>query len=119
MGTRYTQLVGAIETVATALKAAGADLRHVVRTVIYVVDMADAHHVIRAHQETFGCSPLRALWSRSLASLPLRRGSKSRLPQSFTADLSRIDAQIALVLPFEVNTATPGRLLFCYAFVIS
>ncbi len=56
-GDAYTQLVGAIETVATALKAAGAELRHVVRTVIYVVDMADAHHVARAHQETFGSSP--------------------------------------------------------------
>jgi enamine deaminase RidA (YjgF/YER057c/UK114 family) len=56
-GDAYTQLAGAIETVATALKAAGAELRHVVRTVIYVVDMADAHHVARAHQETFGSSP--------------------------------------------------------------
>jgi enamine deaminase RidA (YjgF/YER057c/UK114 family) len=56
-GDAYTQLTGAIETVATALKAAGAELRHVVRTVIYVVDMADAHHVARAHQETFGSSP--------------------------------------------------------------
>lgn len=56
-GDAYRQLVGAIETVATALKAAGAELRHVVRTVIYVVDMADAHHVARAHQETFGSSP--------------------------------------------------------------
>src|ERR1700691_3801481 len=32
-GDAYTQLAGAIETVATALKAAGAELRHVVRTV--------------------------------------------------------------------------------------
>jgi enamine deaminase RidA (YjgF/YER057c/UK114 family) len=56
-GDAYAQLAGAIETVATALKAAGAELRHVVRTVIYVVDMADAHHVARAHQETFGSSP--------------------------------------------------------------
>jgi enamine deaminase RidA (YjgF/YER057c/UK114 family) len=53
----YTQMTGAIETVATALKEAGAELRHVVRTVIYVVDMADAHHVARAHHETFGSSP--------------------------------------------------------------
>jgi enamine deaminase RidA (YjgF/YER057c/UK114 family) len=53
-GDAYTQLMGAIQTVATALKAAGAELRHVVRTVIYVVDMADAQHVARAHQESFG-----------------------------------------------------------------
>jgi enamine deaminase RidA (YjgF/YER057c/UK114 family) len=56
-GDAYTQLAGAIETVAAALKAAGAELRHVVRTVIYVVDMADAHQIARAHRETFGSSP--------------------------------------------------------------
>jgi enamine deaminase RidA (YjgF/YER057c/UK114 family) len=56
-GDAYTQLAGAIETVAAALKAAGAELRHVVRTVIYIVDMADAHQVARAHRETFGSSP--------------------------------------------------------------
>jgi enamine deaminase RidA (YjgF/YER057c/UK114 family) len=56
-GDAYTQLARAIQTVATALKAAGADLQHVVRTVIYVVDMEDAHHVARAHQEAFGSSP--------------------------------------------------------------
>ncbi len=53
-GDAYTQLMDAIETVATALKAAGAELRHVVRTVVYVIDMADAPHLARAHQETFG-----------------------------------------------------------------
>jgi enamine deaminase RidA (YjgF/YER057c/UK114 family) len=56
-GDAYAQLMGAIETIATALEAAGAELRHVVRTVIYVVDMADAHHVARAHQEKFGSAP--------------------------------------------------------------
>ena len=40
--------------VAAALAEAGAELRHVVRTVVYIVDMADAHHVARAHGETFG-----------------------------------------------------------------
>jgi enamine deaminase RidA (YjgF/YER057c/UK114 family) len=50
-------MAGAIETVVTALKAAGADLRHVVRIVVYVVDMSDAHHVARAHREQFGSSP--------------------------------------------------------------
>jgi enamine deaminase RidA (YjgF/YER057c/UK114 family) len=56
-GDAYTQMAGAIETVVTALKAAGADLRHVVRIVVYVVDMSDAHHVARAHREQFGSSP--------------------------------------------------------------
>lgn len=53
-GDAYVQMTGAIETVAAALSEAGADLRHVVRTVIYIVDMADAAHIARAHQEAFG-----------------------------------------------------------------
>ena len=48
------QMMDAIATVAAALAEAGAELRHVVRTVVYIVDMADAHHVARAHGETFG-----------------------------------------------------------------
>jgi enamine deaminase RidA (YjgF/YER057c/UK114 family) len=53
-GDAYVQMTGAIETVAAALSEVGADLRHVVRTVIYIVDMADAAHIARAHQEAFG-----------------------------------------------------------------
>jgi enamine deaminase RidA (YjgF/YER057c/UK114 family) len=53
-GDAYQQMMGAIATVATALGEAGAELRHVVRTVVYILDMADAHHVARAHEETFG-----------------------------------------------------------------
>jgi enamine deaminase RidA (YjgF/YER057c/UK114 family) len=55
-GDAYTQMMAAIATVATALGEAGAGLRHVVRTVVYVVDMADIHHITRAHGETFGAS---------------------------------------------------------------
>jgi enamine deaminase RidA (YjgF/YER057c/UK114 family) len=55
-GDAYTQMMAAIATVAAALGEAGAELRHVVRTVVYILDMADAHHVARAHQETFGQS---------------------------------------------------------------
>jgi enamine deaminase RidA (YjgF/YER057c/UK114 family) len=40
--------------VAAALTQAGTELRHVVRTVVYVVDMADAALVARAHAEAFG-----------------------------------------------------------------
>lgn len=39
---------------ADALTQAGVELRHVVRTVVYVVDMADAPLVARAHAESFG-----------------------------------------------------------------
>jgi enamine deaminase RidA (YjgF/YER057c/UK114 family) len=53
-GDAYMQMTGAIATVAAALGEAGAELRHVVRTVVYILDMTDAHHVARAHLETFG-----------------------------------------------------------------
>jgi enamine deaminase RidA (YjgF/YER057c/UK114 family) len=47
-------MTGAVATVVAALREVGAELRHVVRTVIYVVDMADVPHIARAHQEAFG-----------------------------------------------------------------
>lgn len=53
-GDVYQQMMDAIATLAAALAEAGAELRHVVRTVVYIVDMADAHQVARAHRETFG-----------------------------------------------------------------
>ncbi len=53
-GDAYSQMIGAIAIVAAALGEAGAELRHVVRTVVYIIDMADARHIARAHGETFG-----------------------------------------------------------------
>ena len=55
-GDAYEQMMAAIATVAAALGEAGAELRHVVRTVVYILDTADIHHVARAHEETFGQS---------------------------------------------------------------
>jgi enamine deaminase RidA (YjgF/YER057c/UK114 family) len=55
-GDAYAQMSGAIAIVAEALAQAGAELRHVVRTVVYVVDMADIEHVARAHREAFGAA---------------------------------------------------------------
>ena len=55
-GDAYTQMMAAIATVAVALAGAGAELRHVVRTVVYVVDMADVDQIARAHHETFGAT---------------------------------------------------------------
>jgi enamine deaminase RidA (YjgF/YER057c/UK114 family) len=55
-GDAYMQMIGAIAIVAAALGEAGAELRHVVRTVVYILDMSDVHHVARAHRETFGKS---------------------------------------------------------------
>ena len=53
-GDAYSQMIGAIAIVAAALGEARAELRHVVRTVVYIIDMADARHIARAHGETFG-----------------------------------------------------------------
>jgi enamine deaminase RidA (YjgF/YER057c/UK114 family) len=55
-GDAYAQMMAAIDTVAMALAEAGAELRHVVRTVVYVLDLADVHQITRAHEETFGAS---------------------------------------------------------------
>jgi len=51
------QLAGAIGVVETALREAGADLRHAVRTVVYLLDMSDAEAVARAHRAAFGAAP--------------------------------------------------------------
>ena len=51
------QTAGAIAIVEAALQEAGAELRHVVRTVVYVVDLADAEMVARAHRAAFGAVP--------------------------------------------------------------
>jgi enamine deaminase RidA (YjgF/YER057c/UK114 family) len=55
-GDAYRQMTDALATVTAALGEAGAALRHVVRTVVYVRDMADADLVARAHRETFGAA---------------------------------------------------------------
>ena len=53
-GDAYVQAQAVLEIVTDALAQAGAASRHVVRTVVYVVDMADAPLVARAHAECFG-----------------------------------------------------------------
>jgi len=53
-GDAYRQASGIIDIIADALRQAGAGLHHVVRTVVYVVDMADLEAVARAHREAFG-----------------------------------------------------------------
>ena len=52
-GDSYVQAKAALAIIADALAGAGAGLQHVVRTVVYVIDMADAHHVAHAHSEAF------------------------------------------------------------------
>ena len=50
----YAQAQAAIAVIASALDKAGASLHDVVRTVVYVKDIADEALVARAHREAFG-----------------------------------------------------------------
>jgi enamine deaminase RidA (YjgF/YER057c/UK114 family) len=52
-GDAYVQAKAVLAIIAEALAETGAGMQHVVRTVAYVVDMADTHHVARAHSEAF------------------------------------------------------------------
>jgi enamine deaminase RidA (YjgF/YER057c/UK114 family) len=49
----YVQAKAALATIADALTKTGAGMQHVVRTVVYVIDMADTQHIARAHSEAF------------------------------------------------------------------
>jgi enamine deaminase RidA (YjgF/YER057c/UK114 family) len=53
-GDAYAQTVQAIRTLAAALERLGLDLAHVVRTGVYLADMAQWEAVARAHREAFG-----------------------------------------------------------------
>lgn len=50
----YDQARAALSIIEKALADAGGALRHVVRTVVYLREIADADLVARAHREVFG-----------------------------------------------------------------
>lgn len=50
----YEQARAALEIIEKALADAGGAIRHVVRTVVYLREIADADLVARAHREVFG-----------------------------------------------------------------
>ena len=52
-GDAYAQAKAALAIIADALAKTGAGMRHVVRTAVYVIDMADTQHIARAHSEAF------------------------------------------------------------------
>ena len=52
-GGAYEQSAAALDIIAAALSGAGADIRDVVRTVVYVTDMSNMKEVARAHRERF------------------------------------------------------------------
>ena len=49
----YTQTAAVLDIIEAALSQAGASVRDVVRTVVYVTDINDASEVARAHGERF------------------------------------------------------------------
>lgn len=61
-GDPYAQTVQAIRTMSEALGKLGLSLAHVVRTGVYLADMAQWEAVARAHREAFGDARPACTW---------------------------------------------------------
>ncbi len=69
-GDAGTQARAAIEGIREALAEVGAELRHVVRTVVYVRDAADLPSIAVVHREAFGAAPPANTFIQVAALLP-------------------------------------------------
>ena len=56
-GDAYAQAARCVEVIRNALQEAGAEMRHVVRTRIFVTDISQWQDIARAHAEGFGDAP--------------------------------------------------------------
>ena len=56
-GDPYLQAKRCVEVIENALQSAGAELRHVVRTRMFVTDISQWEEIARAHAEGFGDAP--------------------------------------------------------------
>jgi enamine deaminase RidA (YjgF/YER057c/UK114 family) len=56
-GDAYAQAARCVEVIRAALQEAGAEMRHVVRTRIFVTDIERWDEIARAHAEGFGAAP--------------------------------------------------------------
>lgn len=56
-GDAYAQAARCVEVIRSALQEAGAEMRHVVRTRIFVTDIEQWEDIARAHAAGFGAAP--------------------------------------------------------------
>ena len=97
VGDAYVQASAILSLIEAALAEAGAQMRHVVRTVVYVTDLAFQDAIIRAHGEVFGSiRPGKHTRSSRRVDAQTPPGSRSRLLRSSRNDCSPLQTAIVL-----------------------